>query len=44
MKYDIATDEKISYCSCCGEEMEPGSTSCCSDDFHEPGDERETGK
>jgi hypothetical protein len=30
------------YCSCCGEEC-PDGKDCCSDEFPEPGDIRETG-
>lgn len=30
-------------CRCCGEETETGED-CCSDDFPEPGDIRETGR
>lgn len=28
-------------CPCCGDEMAPGQKFCCSDDFPEPGDERD---
>lgn len=31
------------YCTCCGEEC-PDGVDCCSDDFPEPGDIRETGR
>lgn len=31
-------------CPCCGEDMAPGQEFCCSDDFPEPGDIRETGR
>jgi hypothetical protein len=31
-------------CTCCGEDMAPGQTFCCTDEFPEPGDIRETGR
>lgn len=34
---------KVHYCRCCGEEC-PSGEDCCTDDFPEPGEIRETGK
>jgi hypothetical protein len=43
----ILADQRSSepeVCQCCGEDMAPGQTFCCTDEFPEPGQVRETGK
>lgn len=39
---DVLVLPEPDICPCCGENMPPGATFCCSDDFPEPGDVRES--
>lgn len=36
-------EDVVHACSCCGEDC-PDGVDCCSDEFPEPGDVRETGR
>ena len=43
-KYEAWIAQRTEVCQCCGLEMAPGQDFCCSDEFPEPNEIRETGK